>query len=296
MFLMHLKRYTLILIGCILGSAAINAFLLPAQLLSGGITGIAVILYYLFGLPIGTQLIIYNIPIVYLAYKVFGKQYAIDTIIGMTLFSLCIDATSFLSSYNFVDDRMLNSIYGGVISGIGFGIIFRAGSNTGGLDVVGAVIKKFYSYDVGTAIFGLNFIIIIVGCIMFNVNTGLFTLICMYATAEMTNKAAAGFGSKKSIMIMSPKVEHMAPLIMQYLSRGVTFFHGEGAFTHQSKNILFVVVSLTQLEKIKSIAHAFDPTAFMIIFDASEVTGRGFTMSSSIPPDVIELHKKENNL
>lgn len=288
MLVLQLRRYLQIFIGCLLSGAAVNIFILPAQLLSSGMSGIAIIIYYLFALPIGIQLIIYNLPIVYLAYRVFGKLYAIDTIIGMTLFSVCIDATSFLGTYTLTDNRMLGSIFGGVVSGIGFGIIFRAGSNTGGFDVVGAIIKKFYSFDVGTAIFALNLIVIFIGMIMFNVNTGLLTLICTYVSAEITNKVVAGFNRKKSIMIISPRAEQIAPLIMQYLKRGVTFFRGEGAFTRQPKNVMFVVVSLTQVGKIKSIVHALDPTAFMIIADASEVAGRGFTMKNVIPQEIIE--------
>lgn len=292
MLVLQLRRYLQIFIGCLLSGAAVNIFLIPAQLLSSGMSGIAIIIYYLFGLPIGIQLIIYNLPIVYLAYRVFGKLYAIDTIIGMALFSVCIDATSFLGTYTLTDNRMLGSVFGGVVSGIGFGIIFRADSNTGGLDVVGAVIKKFYSFDVGTAIFALNLIVIFIGMIMFNVNTGLLTLICTYVSAEITNKVVAGFNRKKSIMIISPRAEQIAPLIMQYLKRGVTFFRGEGAFTRQPKNVMFVVVSLTQVGKIKSIVHALDPTAFMIIADASEVTGRGFTMKNVIPQEIIAQQKE----
>lgn len=294
MFALHFRRYAQIFIGCLVSGIAMNIFLIPSQLLSGGISGIAIILYYLFGLPIGVQLIIYNLPVVYLSYKVFGKLYAVDTIIGMTLFSFCIDATSFLGAYTVIDNRMLGSIFGGVLSGIGFGIIFRADSNTGGLDVIGAVIKKFYSFDVGTAVFALNLVVVLIGIFIFDMNTGLYTLICMYVSAEITNKVVAGFNRKKSIMIISPNAEQIAPLIMQYLHRGVTFFHGEGAFTRQEKNIMFVVVRLTQVGKIKSIVHSLDPAAFMIISDASEVAGRGFTIKNSIPQEIINAQNDDD--
>ncbi len=294
MFTHHLRRYIQILAGCLLCGIGINTFIIPAKLLSGGLSGLAIIFYYIFKWPVGTQLIFYNIPIVYLAYRVFGKLYAVDTIIGTILFSLCIDFTSFLSAHYFVHDLMLNSIYGGLICGIGYGLIFRASANTGGLDVVGAVIKKFFSYDVGTAIFGLNFIIILVGIFMFNANIGLFTLISMYATAEMTNKVVAGFNRRKSIIIMSPEVERIAPVIMRYLHRGVTFLHGEGGFSHQEKNIMFVVVTLSQVEKIRTIVRSFDKTAFIIIVDTAEVSGRGFTVRNNIPEKLIKMRKEEN--
>lgn len=293
MFTLHFKRYLQIFIGCLICGVGINSFLLPAQLLASGLGGIAIIIYYILALPIGMQLLVFNIPIVYLAYRVFGKLYAFDTIIGTAMFSVCVDAMHFLSTYALSDSRMLNSIFGGVLCGIGYGIIFRAESNTGGFDVVGAVIKKFYSFNVGSAIFVLNLLVILSGMLMFDVSTGLLTLIATYASAEMTDKVVAGFNRKKSIMVISPRAEQIAPLIMEYFYRGVTFFRGEGAFTRQPKNVMFVVVSLTQVSRIKSIIYALDPTAFIIITDTSEVTGRGFTMKNIIPKEIKQQIEKE---
>lgn len=290
MLLLHCRRYLQIFIGCFIAGAAMNLFLIPAQLLASGLAGTALIVYYLIKLPVGIQLLLYNLPIIYLAYRVFGKLYAFDTIIGTLLYSVSIDALSFLNTYNVVDNRILGAVFGGTMAGIGFGIIFRAGANSGGLDVIGAVIKKYYSLNVGTAIFAVNIIVIFTGMFIFNIEMGLLTLIATYCSAEMINKVVAGFNRKKSIMIISPHAEQIAPLIMQYLSRGVTFFRGEGAFTRQPKHIIFVVVSLRQVSKIKSTVHALDPNAFMLIADASEVSGRGFTIKSVMPQDVLEYH------
>ena len=181
-----------------------STFIIPAKLLASGLSGIAVIVYYMIDLPIGLQLIVYNIPIVYLAYRVFGKLYAIDTIIGTVMLSVAIDATSFIGNYHLVEDPILNSVFGGVLVGIGCGIVFRANSNGGGFDVLGAVIKKYYSLDLGTVVFGFNLIIILVGIVLFNVSIGLYTLINMYIVGEITNKVVAGFNRKKLVIIISP--------------------------------------------------------------------------------------------
>ena len=127
----HFGRYLKIFIGSLIAGLGYSTFIIPAKLLASGLSGIAVIVYYLLDLPIGLQLIIYNIPIVYIAYKVFGKLYAIDTIIGTVMLSVAIDATSFIGSYNLVEDPILNSVFGGVLVGIGCGIVFRANSNGG---------------------------------------------------------------------------------------------------------------------------------------------------------------------
>lgn len=138
----HIWRYFKILIGSLIAGLGYSTFIIPAKLLASGLSGIAVIVYYMIDLPIGLQLIVYNIPIVYLAYRVFGKLYAIDTIIGTVMLSVAIDATSFIGNYHLVEDPILNSVFGGVLVGIGCGIVFRANSNGGGFDVLGAVIKN----------------------------------------------------------------------------------------------------------------------------------------------------------
>ena len=121
----HFGRYLKIFIGSLIAGLGYSTFIIPAKLLASGLSGIAVIVYYLLDLPIGLQLIIYNIPIVYIAYKVFGKLYAIDTIIGTVMLSVAIDATSFIGSYNLVEDPILNSVFGGVLVGIGCGIVLE---------------------------------------------------------------------------------------------------------------------------------------------------------------------------
>lgn len=273
----YCKRYLAIVAGCLIGACGFNIFLIPLHLQAGGLSGIAIIFHYLWNWPIGVQLLFLNVPVVFLAYRVFGRLYALDTILGTVIFSICIDATNFLSEAVLVDDPMLGAIFGGVLAGIGFGIVFRTNANTGGLDVVGAVIKKYYSYDIGSVIFALNGSIVLISVWLFDLKTALFSFVAIYATGEVTNRVVAGFNREKSILLISPQAAYIASAIMQDVNRGVTFIEGRGAYTGQRKDILFIVVSLTQVSKIKMIANAIDPEAFMIVSDASEVLGRGFT-------------------
>jgi len=289
-------RYGLILFGCLISSAAINLFLVPNNLLSGGISGIAISCYYLFGLPIGTQMLIYNLPLLFAAYKTMGKAYTIDVIFGTVLFSICIDGMQFLEAYNVVDDPMLAAIYGGVFTGIGYGIIFRVNGNSGGLDIVAAIAKKYYSLNMGGVIFAFNCLIMVLAAMLFGIKLAMFTLISMFVSSLVTDKVVAGFNNKKTIILISDKTVDIADEIIKEVGRGVTFLKGEGAFTHQEKKVIFVVVNLTQIAKIKIIANLIDPMAFMIVLSANEVMGRGFTLPRDKIDKMIKDRKEKEHL
>lgn len=274
----YVLQYSMIVTGALISAVSCNLFLIPNHFLSGGITGIAIIFHYLFNLPIGIQNIVFNIPILYIAYHFFGKIYFINTILGTFLYSTFIDLTSFLTPYTPLHHNpMLSAIVAGVVSGIGFGLILRASANTGGADVVAALIRKLYSYNIGTMIFALNCLIVLCGLVLFSFEAAIYTLIYMYIMGEVDNRIVTGFNRRKSIMIVSDKSEEIAQHIMHELGRGVTFIEGEGGYTHTKKRILYVVITLTQLSKIKEIALKADAKAFFIIANASEVNGKGFS-------------------
>ncbi len=278
-------RYIGMTFGCLIASCSINLFLVPSHLLTGGATGIAIIVYYLTGLPIGLQTFLYNIPLLFASYKLLGRAYTIDIIIGTLIFSTCLDLTRFLNTYAPVNDLMLASIFGGVFNGIGYGIVFRMNGSTGGFDILGAIIKKYYSMSMGAVIFAFNCIVVSIAGFMFGIAPAMFTLICMYANSQVTDKVSAGFNRKKAIFIVSEYSRQIADEIIRVVGRGVTFLHGQGAFTGNEKNVILVVVSLTQIAKIKLLTNMVDEHAFMIIVSANEVMGRGFTEPASKIPN-----------
>ena len=259
-FAKQAKRYLQITLGALIVCLGFNLFIIPAHLLTGGLSGIALIIYYLTDLPVGMQNIVYNLPILYLAYRVFGRLYAWDTVVGTVVLSIILDATHFMVDWNVTQDGMLNAIFGGVMAGIGFGIIFRSNANTGGLDVLGAVAKKASAW-------------------MFNMDEALYTLVSIYVTAELTNRVAAGLNREKSIFIVSPAAEQICQEIMENVHRGVTYLEGKGGFAREHKEVLFIVVRLTQVSRVKAIVDHYDPQAFMIVSDTSEVSGKGFTLA-----------------
>lgn len=287
-----LLRYLGIALGCFIASCSINLFLVPSHLLTGGATGIAIIFYYLAGLPIGLQTFLYNIPLLAAAWKTMGKVYTVDIIIGTAIFSACLDATKFLNAYASINDVMLAAIFGGAFNGIGYGIVFRMNGSTGGFDIIGAIVKKYYSLNMGGVIFGFNCLIMLVAAFLFGMAPAMLTLICMFVNAMVTDKVIAGFNSRKAVLIVSDKAENIAEGIME-VGRGVTFLHGQGAFTRRERNVVFVVVTLTQVAKIKLIANAIDSNAFMIIMSANEVMGRGFSLPEAPIGNVIKRYEHD---
>lgn len=286
----RLLRYLGIAAGCLIASCSINLFLVPAHLLSGGATGIAIIVYYLAQLPIGVQTLLYNVPLLIAAWKTLGRGYTIDVIIGTVIFSFCLDLMRPLNAYAPVQDLMLSAIFGGIFNGIGYGIVFRMNGSTGGFDIIGAIAKKYWSLNMGSVIFAFNCGIMAVAAFLFGVAPAMFTLICMYMNGTVTDKVIAGFNRRKAVLIISDQAQHIAEGIITEVGRGVTFLHGQGAFTRRERNIVFVIVNLTQIAKIKMIANLFDPNAFMIIISANEVMGRGF---STPGVDIEEMLKRQ---
>jgi len=271
-------RLCLIVLGCFITAMGFNLFLIPGHLLTGGISGISMIVYYILHIPVGVQNMVYNLPILYLAYRIFGRRYFCDTILGTVAFSFILDVTAFVIDWHVCANPILNAVFGGVLSGIGFGLVFRANANTGGLDVLGAVIKKYYSVDLGTAVAVLNFAIVSASAFMFELEEALLSIAGIYVTAELTNRVVAGFNREKSIFIISQKAGQICEEIMSELNRGVTFINGRGGMSGQACDVLFTVVRLTQVAQVKAIVDHYDPQAFMIISDTSEVSGRGFTI------------------
>jgi len=274
----QVHRYAMIGLGGAFGAIAINAFLIPHHMLSGGLSGIAMILHFLFNSPIGLVVALLNIPVMYAAYRLMDRSYFFCALYGMLVFSVIIDATQSLAKMNIVDDIFLASIYGGVIGGVGSGMVFRVNGSSGGTDTIAALLKKYYAFSLSYVGFFFNCLVMLVGAFMFGFKPAMYTLLSMYVQAYVTDRVIQGFNTKKTVMIMSENAEEIAEAIMNEVGRGVTFFYGQGGFTKDNKKVVFVVLTLIQTAKIKPVVNALDPTAFMIVQDAVEVLGHGFSL------------------
>ncbi|MBN1050684.1 MULTISPECIES: YitT family protein [unclassified Clostridium] len=263
--------------GCFIASLGINLFLSHAKLLSGGATGLALILEYTMGLPSGIVVFVINIPLLLLSYKKLNRDFAIYTTIGMISLSLSLMLTRPFTNIIYVNDILLYCIYGGVLCGIGYGLVFLRHGSTGGTDVITMLIRKKYSnFNIGSLGFALNCIIIIIGAIIFGLPQALYTLISLFTQSIVLDKMLKGFSSKKLLLILTEKEQEVINYVISDLHRGITSLFAEGEYTHNKKKMLYCIVTTRQMLDLKTSIHYIDPAAFITIVDISEVKGRGF--------------------
>ena len=266
-----------IIIGSFISSLGVNLFLSNAKLLSGGVTGIALILQYLWEVPSGITVFLLNIPLFFVSYKYLNKRFTIYTAIGMLSFSTALMITKPLSTLVQVDDMLLYCIYGGVLSGIGSGLIFYRNGSTGGTDIINMVIRKKYSnFDIGQVGFAFNLIIVTVSIFIFGLPRALYTLISMFITSTILDKVLNGFTSKKLLLILTEKEDDIINYVIKDMNRGITALMAEGGYTRDKKRLLYVAVTTSQMISLKTKILRVDPKAFITIIDVSEVKGKGF--------------------
>lgn len=269
----------LMFLGCIIASLGVNVFLSHAQLLSGGATGVGLLIEYITNIPAGITVFLMNIPLLIVSFKKLSRSFTIYTTIGMLSLSISLMITKPIASIINIDglDMLLYCIYGGVMCGIGYGLVFSRNGSTGGTDIITMLIRKRYSnFNIGSLGFSLNFIIIIIGAFIFGLPQALYTLISLFIQSLVLDKMLKGFSSKKLLLILTNKEEAVIDYVIKDLHRGVTSLFAEGEYTHDKKKMLYCIVTARQMVELKNAVHHIDPTSFITIVDISEVRGRGF--------------------
>lgn len=269
-------KQLLIIIGIIISAIGINGFLAPADLLSSGLAGIVVILNKLFGINQGIAIIAMNIPIFIICKKYVDKEFFFTSIINMFIYSFALGISENLYKYIRIDDLMIQSIFGGILIGVGVGLIFKANSSVGGLDIVMAALKIKYDISIKNASLVINFFIICVGGVLFGGLKAMYTLISMYLTSISIEKAKDIFNKQKLILLISEKYSEIASNIMKTTGKGVTFLDAQGAYSKVNKKMIYCVVASSQVAKIKEIIYKEDKNAFVSINNIDEVKGGGF--------------------
>lgn len=267
-----------IFLGCIIASAGVNLFLVHAKLLSGGATGVALILEYTLKVPAGIVVFLINVPLLILSYKKLDRSFTIYTTIGMLCLSFSLMITkSFASFINIDGDLLIYCIYGGVLCGIGYGLVFLRRGSTGGTDIITMLIRKrFSNFNIGSLGFSLNLLIVIAGAIIFGIQQALYTIISLFIQSLVLDRVLKGFNSRKLLLILTRKEEEIIEFVIKDLNRGITSLFAEGEYTHDKKKMLYCIISSHQMIELKSAIHSIDPSAFITIIDISEVRGKGF--------------------
>ena len=272
----YIKETIEIVIGCLLMAAGTSLFLLPNQLSSGGFAGISTIVYYLFGLPLGTTMLILNIPLIILTIIRVGKETAIKGIIGTIVLSVFIDILEKFGALT--EDRLLACIYGGILIGLGTAIVLKANASTGGTDLLTYIICSYKPhYRASNLIVIIDIAIVVLNVIFFReIEIGLYSAIAIYLSGKMIDVVFEGIYFTKTMFIVSSKYKEIAQEIGQKLDRGSTAVYAKGMYTRDRKMMFWCVASIGVVAKIKQIAQEIDPRSFIVISSAREVWGKGF--------------------
>ena len=278
--LILVKKYLFSLLGIIVGTIfmaiSTDFFLLPNKLSTGGFSGLAIILYYIFKIPVGIAILFLNIPLLIIAFFRVGKEFFLKSIIGTFLLSVFIDL---LEPYSiFTEDKLLASIYGGILMGIGTGIILKFNSSTGGSDLLSVVIRSYKKYfQTGNVIVIIDSIIVTLSVIIFkNIEIGLYSAIAIYLMGKLIDIIFEGVAFTKIMFIISPKYNEIAQKIGKKINRGSTAIYSKGMYKQDDKMMLFCVGSRNEIRKIKDLAVQIDRKAFIVICNAREAWGKGF--------------------
>lgn len=275
-----LKDFFIQCIGTVIGSCimamAVSLFLLPNELSTGGFSGLATILYYLLKIPMGTTILILNIPLFIFSGLRIGKEFFIKSIIGTISLSLFID---FFNKFETVThDNLLACIYGGVLVGIGTAVILKNNSSTGGSDLLTRIFKKYKpTLKSGNIITVIDIIIVLLNVIFFKkIEIGLYSAIAIYLMGKMIDILFEGIYFTKLLFIISNDNEEIAYRIQNDIKRGVTGIFGKGMHTNSNKLVLMCAVRRNDISSVKQMVKKIDENAFIIVTNSREVLGRGF--------------------
>lgn len=265
-----------IAIGTALMAVAVDLFLLPNQISSGGFSGIGTILYYLFNFPIGTTTLLLNIPLFFMVLIKNGKKFFLNALMGTAFLSIFLNIFQRFDALT--QDRFLACIYGGIIIGIGTAIVLKANSSTGGTDLVAHIVRKFFPWiRTSLTIMIFDSAIIIANVVFFKeLEVGLYSVITIYLMGKIIDLFFEGIDFAKMILIISPKNEEISKRIGRQIRRGTTALYGKGMYKNENKEILMCVVSRGEVRHIMKIIKEIDKNSFIVIANAREVYGKGF--------------------
>lgn len=284
----YIRDYGLIVISSLIQSFSLRVFFVPANLASGGVSGISQLINHFTGWPIGMMVFIGNIPLFVLGWRFLGgRQFALRTAFTIVTYSLFTDlilrtplfapagaATQLI--YELQGDIFLNSLYGAIVSGIGYGLVYRARGTSGGSDILARILNHYRSIPVTQSYLIVDTAVILGAGFVFGWKAALYAMIALYVSGLVAETTLEGGGTVRTAMIVTGEPDAVSNRVLEELERGVTILEGTGAYTGAERPVLYCVISRAEVATLKAIVHEVDPHAFMVIGTAHEALGEGF--------------------
>lgn len=272
-------EYLSITLGIILLSSSIQFFFAPSHLAAGGTNGLAIIIHsYYPSIPVGGIMMVMNVILFIIAFITIGPQFGVKTIFasfGLSGVIMLFEKIMPISK-PITNDLFLNAIFGSMLCSIGLGIIFNQNASTGGTDIIGKILNKFFNIELGKAQLISDFFITLWGTVIFGVNKGMYALLCIILNGVLIDIVIKSLNTNKRVLIISDKSGEIKNYIINEVRRGVTIYDAKGGYTEEPRQLLHVVLTRKDLIKLKSFVKAIDPNAFITVDNVNEVFGQGF--------------------
>lgn len=284
-FLQIVKTYSGMVLGIAAGSVimavGMNLFLIPSRLAAGGVSGLAVILFYLFKIPTSLIILGLNIPIFIAAWWLLGPDKVGNSLLGSLVFPLAIELTApYLPVLTY--DPLLASVYGGIVMGLGLGLVFRCQGSTGGTDLLALILSRITGFTVGQGLLGADLVVVGLAVFTLGAEAAMYAALSLFISTRVIDFIQEGLGPAKLALIVTTRAEEINRRLLEDLERGVTRMTGRGGYTGAEREILLCVVSRPQVARLKALVRDHDPKAFVIIGSAKAVHGEGFRKLSSL--------------
>ena len=268
-----LFNLSLIAVGTIIFVIGMNSVLIPNRLFGGGITGIAMILHYLFpSLDVGLAYFLLNLPLMLLGWAYISRRFMLYTTFGMGFLSLA--AAIIKSPAARMEEPILAALFAGVVCGVGAGIILRSLGSGGGLDILAILGNQKLGFRPGSVSFIFNAAVLLAGAHLFGLEIALYCLIYVFTSTRVLDAIIRGFNQRMSTLIISEKHEQITEEIFKRVNRGATLIKGQGAYSRKERDLIFTITTLTELPRLKDVIFNIDPEAFVVINDTLEVLGK----------------------
>ncbi|OIP91452.1 MAG: YitT family protein [Syntrophobacterales bacterium CG03_land_8_20_14_0_80_58_14] len=258
--------------GSVVTAVGINGLLIPHRFVSGGVTGLALLLHYL--VPVLSVAVIYavaNVPLFLAGWFFISRRFFLYSIVGMIIFSSAIAWVD--PGAIPVKDPLLAAILAGIVLGTGSGIILKSLGSAGGTDILSVILLQHFSIRLGTTRLAFNILVLAAAALLFSIEDALYTLIYLYVSAQIVDLVVTGLSQRKAVFIISPQWERISPRILTEIHRGVTILRGQGAYSQREQQILYTVLTFREVATLKQIVRSEDPAAFVVISDTTEVMG-----------------------
>ena len=272
-------NYFLVILGTFILASGYVLFIIPHNIVPGGIFGLSIVLNSLTGFPVGITALCINIPILFTGVKILGPQFGVKTVVALVSSSLFIDGLAILTDGIIISpDILVSAIFGGVITGLGVAVVFKAGATTGGTDIIARIAHKYTKIQVGKMFLIIDGLILLSSVIVFrDINIAPYSIIAIFAVSKSVDAVISGFDHKKVALIISDKHDDIAEFILNKMDRGGTYIQGRGMFyTDQARNIIFTVLNLKEVAMLQRHIKNIDKDAFITIMSSNEVFGSGF--------------------